>query len=368
MKILHVATHYFPFSGGIEQLIFDLSTAQKKFSDVAILSCKFHKNLPNFEKKNGVEIWRAPKISILKNRFPLPIFGFSKILQKINPDLIFTHGRFFLPTFLAGNFAKKFAKKWVHVEHSADFLRSKNFFINFSARIVDEFLGKKNLKNTDAIVVLSEKAKNFVQKFSGAKKIFIIENGVKIPRKISPLPQKNCAVFAGRMVAEKGICEISAAAKICKNWNFKFFGEFLCENFKKKFLKNLPKNAEFCGKISREKVVEKFAAADLVLLPSTNEGFSLAALEAAAAGRAILGTDSGANAKIISKNFLIKFGDARKLAEKLHFLENNFSILKKVGRENFQKVQNFSCEKMLQKYENLVRKFFPEIFKNEKNF
>lgn len=348
MKILHVTTHFYPFIGGLENMVFDLVKAQSKKHEVSILTCRYDKNLPIFEEIEGVRIYRVPSFEILKNQYSWPKFGFSKKIREINSDVIFTHTRFFATSFFGQKFKSKKVKK-IHVEHGQNFVRSKNIFIKSFARIFDQTLGKFILKSADSIIVLGEEGRNFVIKLGGknlVSRINIIPNGVKIPEKFKKNPRKNRAMFFGRIIPEKGVEEILSAAKKCPNWQFSFYGGSMG---------SLGSNVKFYGEVLPEQISEKIQESDLVILPSWSEGNSLAILEAAANARAILATPVGQNEVIVSSELLVPIRSEEKIVEKLNFLENNWETLERVGVENLERVKKHYCfEEMVAAYEALL--------------
>jgi glycosyltransferase involved in cell wall biosynthesis len=196
-------------------MVLGLGTEQTKKHEVLVLTLKHDETLPDYEEKNGIKIHRMPEIPVLKRRYTIPKKGYEQKLKDIDPDVIITHARFFMPSYLAGRYSRKHGKKWIHVEHSADFIRSKNLVIHSGARVIDLIFGKWIFKNSDQVVVLSEKARQFVQNFSGRSMgVSIIRNGIEVPYKTPyNLPMNKKALFLGRMVEEKGIFYILEAAK-----------------------------------------------------------------------------------------------------------------------------------------------------------
>ena len=319
MKILHITTRFFPFCGGLEHMVLGLGTEQTKKHEVLVLTLKHDETLPDYEEKNGIKIHRMPEIPVLKRRYTIPKKGYEQKLKDIDPDVIITHARFFMPSYLAGRYSRKHGKKWIHVEHSADFIRSKNLVIHSGARVIDLIFGKWIFKNSDQVVVLSEKARQFVQNFSGRSMgVSIIRNGIEVPYKTPyNLPMNKKALFLGRMVEEKGIFYILEAAKKSPNWQFELAGEFISEKVRQQFEKEKTFNIHFLGALPHKEVAQKLKSIDILLLPSINEGLPLVVLEAAALGRPILCGDSGANSEIVSDDFLLKNISGSDIAKKL---------------------------------------------------
>ncbi len=352
MKILHVTTHFNPFVGGLENLVLQLAIQQAKEHEVSILTLKYDQTLPNYELISGVKIFRVPCFVLLKNQYAWPKFGFSKEIQKINPDVLFTHTRFFATSFFAGRTIKNTLPKslWIHTEHGMSHVPAQNIFIKFSAWCIDQTLGRWIFKKAQKIVVLSHEGKIFIEKLGALpSKIVIIHNGVKLPKTITPIPQKNKILFFGRMIREKGILEVLEVAKKCGNWTFELCGSGNLD------FSQLPKNVIFSGEISPDKISEKIQKADLILLPSYAEGSCLAVLESAAQGRAILATPVGQNKQILSPDFIVPIKNTEKIIEKLCILENNWKTLEQEGQKNQKQIKkDFNFESMIQAYKKTL--------------
>lgn len=353
-KILHITTHFHPFIGGLENMVFQLAKEQSKTYDVSILTCQYDKSLPLFEEIGGVKIYRFPSIKILKNQYSIPKSGFSKKVKELDVDVIFTHTRFFMTSFLGG--FRKGNAQWIHVEHGQNFVRSKNPMIVLGAWLFDQTFGRYILKKADKVVVLGEEGKQFVEKFRKQGEISIIQNGIHIPEKIKKPPRKNRAIFFGRLIPEKGVREIIEAAKASPNWSFDIYGKGN-QNYEITRLQDnkIRNNVVFQGQISPIEISKQIQNSDLVILPSWSEGNSLAILETAASARPIIATPVGQNEKIVSPEFIVPAKNAEKIIEKLNELENKWEALEKEGQSNLNKVQKlYSFKGMVEAYGKLI--------------
>jgi len=346
MKILHITTHFPPFVGGLENLVWQVAREQASRREVAVLTLKHDPKLPDFEVREGVRIFRVRGWEILENRWIFPRFGFEKKVREVAPEVIFTHTRFFATSFFGGRVARKIGARWVHVEHGSNFVRAKNRFVRGMAWIFDRIFGRWVLKNADRVMTLSEAGRDFVKNLAGREAV-IVPNGVQIPAVIPPPPRQNRAIFFGRLIAEKGIFEVLGAARMCPEWKFEICGGG--GNFSPK---NEPKNVKFAGEVAPEAIFERVAGADLAILPSWSEGSSLAVLESAAVGRPVLATDVGENRKICSADFLVEAGRAESLAEKLRAWRGKFEFLEREGaRVRTRVAERFSFEEMVARWE-----------------
>ncbi len=347
-KILHVVPRFFPAIGGLENMVFDLMKEQVKNHEVSVLTLDPSIKTWKIDQKDGIKINRNPAFSALGTSYLWPKKGFCECFAEHDFDVVLTHTRFFITSFLAGRMAKKMGKKWIHVEHGANFFQAKNIFIRIVARIFDEVLGKWILRNADKIVVLTAEGKKFVSRLGRTKNVFVIPNGVKTLPKQTPVSHENKAIFIGRVTAEKGIYELLTAAKKCSEWKFQIIGENCLG------LKNT-ENVEFLGELLREEVYQKIIKSSLFISPSWGEGFGLSLLEAASLSRPILSTAVGVAIEIVTPEFIIPQKNGDSLAEKIQKLTNDFAELEEVGRGNFECAKKFSLEKMVEGHEKVMK-------------
>ncbi|MDH5400100.1 MAG: glycosyltransferase family 4 protein, partial [Cyclobacteriaceae bacterium] len=100
-------------------------------------------------------------------------------------------------------------------------------------------------------------------------------------------------------------------------------------------------NIVFEGVLMGDKKDEAFRSADIFVLPSYTEGFSMACLEAMAWGLPIVTTPVGALQEVIKpgiNGLLTPVGDAGKLAEKLEKLIENEGLRKEMATNNRKEV------------------------------
>ncbi|MEA2092654.1 MAG: glycosyltransferase family 4 protein, partial [Patescibacteria group bacterium] len=105
-------------------------------------------------------------------------------------------------------------------------------------------------------------------------------------------------------------------------------------------------------------VNEYLQSADIFIMPSLWEGFSIALLEAMASEKIIITTPVGGNTEAVEDNktgFIVKPKDSKALAEKIDYVLSLPEEEKKRITENARKSveERFSVEKMVGEYEKL---------------
>jgi glycosyltransferase involved in cell wall biosynthesis len=114
----------------------------------------------------------------------------------------------------------------------------------------------------------------------------------------------------------------------------------------------------------RSDVGDLLAASDIVVLPSRREGLGVAALEAMAAGRAVVASAVGGLADAIvdgQTGLLVPPGEPQRLATALETLLRNPELRAALGAAGVQRVaERFSAERLVDAYERLYREVLAE--------
>jgi glycosyltransferase involved in cell wall biosynthesis len=91
----------------------------------------------------------------------------------------------------------------------------------------------------------------------------------------------------------------------------------------------------------QEEVAPFYAAFDTLVLPSSNEGTPVSAIEALAAGRPVVATKVGGVPDVVrdgEDGYLVDAGDTKELAERLARLANDPSLRQRMGEEGRKRV------------------------------
>jgi glycosyltransferase involved in cell wall biosynthesis len=120
------------------------------------------------EEKNWIITYYLPSIEIIWN---FPVYKFwKKEVRQLFKDLwkqnliIITRTRFFLTTLIWWIFARKYKKKWIHIEHWSWYVKLTSKFKTFIAWLYDQIIWKWIFKKTNKIIPISYACKNFVLK------------------------------------------------------------------------------------------------------------------------------------------------------------------------------------------------------------
>jgi len=124
----------------------------------------------------------------------------------------------------------------------------------------------------------------------------------------------------------------------------------------------ISENVEFLGNV--KEVQEIIGKTDLFLLPSEDESFGLAALEAMSCEVPVVASDVGGLKELISHGvdgYLVKIGDVEAIAQySLKILEDS-RLQEKFGRNARQKVlRKYTPDKIVPEYEDLYKRTLDE--------
>lgn len=185
---------------------------------------------------------------------------------------------------------------------------------------------------SDRNLVLCENSLRYLEREFDAEAIMIpnfIEDTLILgkPKTIREKIEK--VFFAGRVSKNKGAMDIYALAKQFPKIRFELAGEVTqeAESWEK------PENVFLLGMISHAEIIKHMDEADLFLLPSYSEGFSLSLMESMARGVPAIATDVGANADMMRDGcgVVVPAGDTDALLQAL------FSLMNENKRRNISK-------------------------------
>lgn len=309
MKILQISSHFSPNVGGVETHLDDLVLALKKRKhQVFVLTYR------PLTTKAKWKIWQASEnLKIL--RLPwlpgffyklvnMPTLEFFYLVPGLflvtplvivfqNPKVIHSHG--LVAGLVAVFWGKLLGKRVIVTTHSIYHFPQQGFYRNFAHFIFN---------NADKILVLSRQSEREIEHLGiPRQKIETFTYWIDLTRFKEVKKAKSKlgwqrgfkVLFVGRLVPEKGVNELLAAAQ---RWSEKIglviIGTGTLENKVERLAKKMV-NLTYLGKVSQEKLPLFYSAADLTVVPSVHEeGFGRVILESLACGTPVLASNRGA--------------------------------------------------------------------------
>ena len=215
MKILQFLPYFPPHIWGVEAFAKEQSSAfseQKKWKLInVVFSPGQPENLTSYEQ-DGYTVIILPAFELISN-FPVPKIRspiFWSQIQKIKAekaDIIQTHTRFFLSSFLWWLLAKLRKIKRIHIEHGSGFVKGLSWRKTVFARCYDQIFWRLIFRLADSLVAISQANLSFIQQFTN-KKISVIYRGFNLPpvlREKKEKPDQILIGFVGRLVKLKGV-------------------------------------------------------------------------------------------------------------------------------------------------------------------
>lgn len=289
MKIVQVCPRYYPYFGGVETHVKEISERLvKKGFEVEVLTTDPYGKLLKEDVINDVKIKR------FRSYAPGEAYYFSKklktyLLKNSNKySIVHAHSYHALPALYAAQ--AKGSNKLVFTPHFHG--RGHTFFRNL-LHIPYKYFARKIFDKADKIICVSYSEKKLIlEKFKvDEKKIEIISNGVNLNKfkNLEKRKEKNRKniLYVGRLEKYKCVDYIIKALPLLdKNIYLEIVGD---GPYKKVLMKlvnklNVKDRVKFYGNLSGKELLEKYAEADLFVLLSKHEAFGISVAEALASG------------------------------------------------------------------------------------
>lgn len=300
---------------------------------------EFEKDMVNGEYK-GVKLKKARTLKIKGISAMLASFSAAIACSFSKCDIVHFHAE---GPSAAMVIPKFFGKKCVATVHGLDWQREK-WGGGFASKYIKH--GEKTLvKRADAVIVLSESARQYFEQTYGRKTV-VIPNGISRPRLLSDdiikekygLCRKSYICMVARLTKEKGAHYlIEAYKRLDTDKKLVICGDTSDTDDYVAQLKSMAgdnKNIIFTGFISGDTLGQIYSNSYAVCLPSDLEGMSISLLEALSYSNAVLCSDIPENTSVCGNAALtFKRGNVDDLAQKLDFLLKNPKTAEKL-REN----------------------------------
>jgi glycosyltransferase involved in cell wall biosynthesis len=244
----------------------------------------------------------------------------------------------------------------------ADILTRGGAFWKWALRFV--------VRNASGIGLLSaEERQNFLKAGYDDRKLYVVKNVVdrerfgrhKVLWQGPGTPLK--LFFIARFIPAKGLLDVLEAVRIVLDQ-----GRDVCldcvgdgpqgpEARDRASMLGISDRVRFTGYIPESETPRHYTEADVLVFPTYHqEGFPMSIFQSAAAGLGIITTRVRASADYFREpdNCLwVEPKNPKMLAEKILLLFDHPDLLRKMGRNNVQRAQEFSSEKVTDEYLNL---------------
>jgi glycosyltransferase involved in cell wall biosynthesis len=286
VKIAQICPRFYPDIGGVETHVYEIAKRLAKEFEVEVVTTDSSGKLSKFEEKDGIKIKRFK--SLAPNDAYYFSLGLYKYLKKQNYDIIHAHNYHAFPALFSA-LAKK-DSKFVFTPHYHGFGHS--FLRNLLHRPY-KLIGRKIFERSDAVICVSKYEKDLIlRNFNLKANVYVVPNGVNLKefRNIDEIRKKKderikTILYVGRIEKYKGLDYVVKALKhLPENFTLEVVGK---GSYKPKILQlaeelGVLDRIKFYQDLSREKLIENYAKADVLVLLSKYEAYGMTVAEALA--------------------------------------------------------------------------------------
>ena len=289
LRVAMFCHNYVPHPGGLEVMVQNLSRGLAARHDVVLVTSDWP-GASGVSREEGMTVHRLPASHFTERRgvpYPVPTGRGLRAAMRAarGADIVHAHGALYAQTLLAARTARRSNAPLVITEH-VGFVQYKRFAINAVERAAWSLIGDRTVRRAAALTTYNARVKTWLES-RYARPVHYIGNGVEFarfrPRPLEErwairrqlgLPEHEVLVlFVGRASEKKNLDAVLAMPR--EGWTLVVCGAE--RGLRGDRIVDL-------GILPHAKMPDLFAAADVMVNPSTGEGFPLAIQEAVAAG------------------------------------------------------------------------------------
>jgi phosphatidyl-myo-inositol dimannoside synthase len=222
----------------------------------------------------------------------------------------------------------------------------------------------------EVVVAKCQSEVDMIHAIDKSVRVDIIPNGVDLDtfRPGGPIPDNGPLrmLCVARLIERKGQAHLIHAVKKLVDEGFDLTLDLIGEGDSLEGYRSLTNQlgltarVRFIGYISRQEMPKHYCAAHVFVLPSYNEGMSVATLEAMSSGLAVLTTNTGGSTDLVSEGvngFTFQWGDLSALQEKLVLLISDRVLLSSMGAASRHKAEQFGWRRISERYLQMFSNF-----------
>lgn len=218
-----------------------------------------------------------------------------------------------------------------------------------------------------AVVCKSQREIELIRRISSDISVTVIPNAAPahLWKRLPDEESRNSfptILCVGRIIERKGQRLLLHALRQLQNQSIRvrFAGTGDDENFCKELTSELAltNQVTFLGYVSRESLIQEYRTADLMVLPSENEGMSFAILEAMASGLPIVATKGRGSEELVrsgENGFLVDWQDVSSLSSAIIRIVEDKESCRKMGHRSREIAMEFSWTAISEKYIELMK-------------
>lgn len=319
MTICFFSAQYLPTPGGVERYTWNMARRTRKAGHCAIVVTSALPGLPAHETDaDGIEIFRLPVWPVMKGRFPVLRFCAShraavQMLFGRSIDLCVIQTRMYVESVWAAFAAAKRQIPAVVIDHSTGYMPMGGGALGLAGRMYEHLACALIRSRHPRFYGVSLASCRWLATF-GIRPEGTMPNAIDPEALAAELAQpaahsltrqvlcphgEKLVVFVGRMIPEKGICELAEAVQAMPDVVLAAAGDGpLLEELRTRFAGET--RIRLTGPLSHGDIVRLLGQADCYCLPTRYaEGLPTTLLEAAGCGCPILCTPTAGTEELL---------------------------------------------------------------------
>ncbi len=376
MRVLQLTQRFPPAIGGVEDHVLHLSLKlRERGVDVRVATTDLRRDVP-FERLRAVEerqpfpVVRYRARKLLEAPHGLGIASPAMVFAALEhgTDIVHAHAYGYFPTWV-GSLARSLDGAALVLTTHSDAGTPR-----MSKRLFDRITTRFVLRRASRIIALTAHEASLLESRGvPAERIVVIPDGVDVdeftgipPRPVRTVP---IALFVGRLYPQqKGLETLVRALALLpssvdlkvrlmgEDWGGAALVQRLASDLQ------VGGRIAVIGPVSRTKLLQEYAAADLLVLPSLFEPFGIVLLEAMAAGLPVVASRVGGIPEVVAEGetgLLVKPGDESELASALLRLAKDADLRRRLGERGRQRSASYAWEalvpRILRAYEEALQ-------------
>ena len=345
LRILMLNYEFPPLGGGASPVSYEIAKGYVKLGHSVDVITMNMKGLKEFEKKDGINIYRVPCWRTKKEIcHPWEQYSYLRNAKKFLKTHMKTHTydinhtHFIIPTgVLALWLKKKFGLGYIITAHGSDVLGYNKRFKYLYPLLISKW--KKIVKEAKLVITPSKFLQDKIKSITIQGNFAVIPNGID-KNKFKPLKKQKRILVVARLFENKGVQDILDAlvGLDMQGWKIDIVGDGPYRKVLEKKIKenNLSRIVKLRGWVDNnsKEMKQLYGHASIFVSASYFENMSIVLLEALASGCNVLASNVGGNPEVITnKNNLFEVGNVddlrMKLKRRLVLKSNNKIILDK---------------------------------------
>jgi len=303
-RVLIFSTAYFPFVGGAEVAIKEITDRLGNGMDFDLITARLQRNLPKFERIGNINVYRIGFGLPFVDKMTMALFGVFKVLNlhTEHPYDVFWS---VMATFASGAGYATNILRWFMGKKKIPMVLTlqegdSEMYLRRSWIGILHISWLLALPRTDVLTAISAYLLGRARSLGYKGRAEIIPNGVDVKRfepTISRLPHtETILITTSRLVEKNGVGDIIESLKFLPDSVIlQVIGIGPLEQQLKLQVRNLKleNRVKFLGLINQEEIPKYLHEADIFIRPSLSEGQGISFIEAMAAGLPVIATPVG---------------------------------------------------------------------------